>query len=295
VPILQGKFGDTTWDFEGCGYYWADQCQTRIGYLLDKMTAMGRAHAVAGVLHGRDTATDVRRYAIGYIRPFKHQIEEKIGALLAGDYASLSPVLVTDGTTKTNSVVFDSWALNNDSVANQGTKGLNILDPYTGSPCSCTPRSTACRNSRPPTTRTTSTPPASRDRQRRGPVPDTTILAASTTTGAHQGRGRYVRVVRLDGSVVGQDLRARTRAPRSATRGLPAATATTPRSHAEPDVGSPGGGHGGLPRWRRPPSSSSNGSCNAKYQALTNFRDNIDLMRGLHSRYGLRSSVSGNR
>ena len=122
VPILQGKYIDTTWDFNGCGYYWADQCQTRIGYLIDKMVAMDVLTQSQAYFTGRDTATDVRRYAIGYIRPYKNQINEKIGALLAQDYTSLATYHQTDPMTKANSTVLVSWALNNTSFANQPSK-----------------------------------------------------------------------------------------------------------------------------------------------------------------------------
>ena len=40
VGLLDGKFIDTTWDFTNCGYYWADECQTRIGYFIDKTIAL---------------------------------------------------------------------------------------------------------------------------------------------------------------------------------------------------------------------------------------------------------------
>jgi len=134
VPILQGKYIDTTWDFSGCGYYWADQCQTRIGYLIDKMVAMDVLTQSQAYFTGRDTATDVRRYAIGYIRPYKNQIHEKIGALLAQDYTSLATYLHTDPMSKANTTVFDSWALNNvgTSAGNLSNKTNKILDPATG-------------------------------------------------------------------------------------------------------------------------------------------------------------------
>ncbi len=130
VGLIDGKYSATTWDFEGCGYYWADQCQTRIGYLLDKMVAIDVMSQSQAYFTGRDTATDVRRYAIGYIRPFKHQIEEKLGALLAGDYASVAPrISAIDPTTKMATVSYDSWALNNDLVTKPAT---GLVDPTTG-------------------------------------------------------------------------------------------------------------------------------------------------------------------
>src|SRR5439155_6370724 len=36
VDYIDGAYIDTKWDFTGCGYYWADECQTRVGYMVDK-------------------------------------------------------------------------------------------------------------------------------------------------------------------------------------------------------------------------------------------------------------------
>ena len=86
IGLIDGKYIDTTWDFNGCGYYWADECQTRIGYFVDKTVALDVLSQSQAYFTGRDTSTDVRKYAIGYILPFKTQIQEKIGALLASDF-----------------------------------------------------------------------------------------------------------------------------------------------------------------------------------------------------------------
>ena len=91
VGLIDGKYIDTTWDFTGCGYYWADECQTRIGYFVDKTIALDELSQSQAYFTGRDTSTDVRKYAIGYILPFKAQIQEKIGALLANDFTSIAP------------------------------------------------------------------------------------------------------------------------------------------------------------------------------------------------------------
>ncbi|MGZ3406625.1 MAG: zinc-dependent metalloprotease, partial [Polyangia bacterium] len=91
IGLIDGKFIDTTWDFTACGYYWADECQTRIGYFVDKTVALDVLSQSQAYFTGRDTSTDVRKYAIGYILPFKSQIQEKIGALLASDFTSIAP------------------------------------------------------------------------------------------------------------------------------------------------------------------------------------------------------------
>ena len=82
----------------GCGYYWADECQTRIGYFIDKTVALDVLSQSQAYFTGRDTSTDVRQYAIGYILPFKAQIQEKFGALLAGDFTSLAPYFTNSMT-----------------------------------------------------------------------------------------------------------------------------------------------------------------------------------------------------
>jgi len=131
VGLIDGKFIDTTWDFNNCGYYWADECQTRIGYFIDKTVAMDVLSQSQAYFTGRDTSTDVRKYAIGYILPFKTQIQEKIGALLAGDYASLAPRIdkAPPPSGQTTPVKMPSWTLNQATPV-AGTEG--VLDPATG-------------------------------------------------------------------------------------------------------------------------------------------------------------------
>jgi hypothetical protein len=130
VGLISGKYIDTTWDVNNCGYYWADECQTRIGYFIDKTVALDVLSQSQAYFTGRDTSTDVRKYAIGYILPFRNQIEEKLGALLSGDYASLAP-RVTDMTDPSNPVVaMPNWNLN--KAATDGGTATNIIDPSTG-------------------------------------------------------------------------------------------------------------------------------------------------------------------
>src|SRR4030095_9202021 len=74
IRMMERKFGDTTWDFDGCGYYWAEECQKRIGYMVDKTIALDVMSQMQAYFTGRDTNTDVRQYAIGYFIPFRRQI-----------------------------------------------------------------------------------------------------------------------------------------------------------------------------------------------------------------------------
>jgi hypothetical protein len=122
IGLLDGKFASTTWDFDGCGYYWADECQTRIGYFFDKTVALEILSQSQAYFTGRDTSTDVRRYAIGYILPFKNQIQEKLGALLAGDYQSLAPAFDANGK-----LALPRWTVDSD-----GSGRPDLIDPSTG-------------------------------------------------------------------------------------------------------------------------------------------------------------------
>jgi hypothetical protein len=123
VSLLDGKYSTTTWDFDGCGYYWADECQSRIGYFLDKTYAIEVLTDSQAYFTGRDTSTDVRLYAIGYVLPFRNQLLEKFGSLLSGDYRSLAPALSEDGS----SVQKPSWTLDPAALDRQ-----RLLDPATG-------------------------------------------------------------------------------------------------------------------------------------------------------------------
>jgi len=124
VGLLDGKYPGTSWDFEACGYYWADECQTRIGYLLDKEAALDVLSQSQAYFTGRDTSTDVRQYAIGYVLPFKAQLEEKLGAMFAQDYQSFAP---SWPSSSTEPPTMASWLMD-DPSANRG----ELIDPQAG-------------------------------------------------------------------------------------------------------------------------------------------------------------------
>jgi hypothetical protein len=130
IGLLDGKYIDTTWDFRGCGYYWADECQKRIGFFVDKTIALDILSQSQAYFTGRDTSTDVRKYAIGYALPFKAQVQEKIGALLAGDFTTFAPYFATNSPTD-QTVHNPGWSLNS---ANLGSRpgGAEFLDPAGG-------------------------------------------------------------------------------------------------------------------------------------------------------------------
>jgi hypothetical protein len=121
VGLVDGKFSNTSWD-GNCGYYAYDECQSRIGYILDKTIALEVLTESQAYFTGRDTSTDVRLYAIGYILPFKHQLLEKFGAILSNDVTSLSPAV---GASRTMSK--PRWSISDPSAARTG-----LIDPVTG-------------------------------------------------------------------------------------------------------------------------------------------------------------------
>lgn len=127
VGLLDGKFINTTWDFNGCGYYWADECQTRIGYFVDKTVALDVLSQSQAYFTGRDTSTDVRKYAIGYFLPYKAQIQEKVGALLASDYTAFAPYFDATGKLVTNA----GWATNSANIAARPATP-DLIDPAGG-------------------------------------------------------------------------------------------------------------------------------------------------------------------
>ncbi|HEY2745825.1 MAG TPA: zinc-dependent metalloprotease [Polyangia bacterium] len=127
IGLVNGKYIDTTWDFTGCGYYWADECQTRIGYFVDKTIALDELSQSQAYFTGRDTSTDVRKYAIGYILPFKAQIQEKIGALLANDFSSIAPYFTSTQTVVNN----PGWSTNSANMAARVGQ-TDLIDPAGG-------------------------------------------------------------------------------------------------------------------------------------------------------------------
>ncbi len=125
VGMIDGKFIDTTWDFNGCGYYWAEECQTRIGYMIDKTIALDVMSQMQAYFTGRDTSVDVRQYAIGYFIPYRRQIEEKFGGIFANDFQSIAPYFkkVQGDFVPQN----PSWVLDDPTTVKK-----DVIDPVTG-------------------------------------------------------------------------------------------------------------------------------------------------------------------
>ena len=135
VPLLAGKYISTTWDFNNCGYYWADECQTRIGYFMDKTIALQTMAESQAYFTGRDTSTDVRKYAIGFITSYRDQIQERFGALFSGDYNAFSPRAVKAGTDIITHVEQANWSdyiFPRKDGTSSTTPAGSVLDPAGG-------------------------------------------------------------------------------------------------------------------------------------------------------------------
>jgi Met-zincin len=126
VPFIDGRYVDTIWDYNGCGYYWAEECQRRIGYMIDKQIALDVLTQSQAYFTGRDTNADVRQYAIGYVIPFKKQLEEKFGAIFANDLNAMAPYFkrVQGDFTPQQ----PSWSMDDPTIQ----KGTDIIDPSMG-------------------------------------------------------------------------------------------------------------------------------------------------------------------
>ncbi len=132
IAVGQGRHENTTWDFARCGYYWYDECTTRIGYFIDKTIALDILTESQAYFTGRDTATDVRKYAIGYYRLFPQQMQDKLGAILAGDYKLYAPRFSMAGAPGSFSpLAMQSWTTGKFSTGTP-PPDTDIIEPATG-------------------------------------------------------------------------------------------------------------------------------------------------------------------
>jgi hypothetical protein len=295
VGLLDGKFIDTTWDFTNCGYYWADECQTRIGYFIDKTLALDTLSQSQAYFTGRDTSTDVRKYAIGYVTPFRAQIEEKLGALFAGDYASFAPRVdfskpVPNGQPV--NVKLSSWTLNAPQQT-APTAGDGIIDPAGGFTLQLYAGVYAL--SAFPTTFDQSiinTTQIFVIGNGEAPVPDSTILNPATGGPPSQavGVGGSKEWVFITDSETGKQYAAHSVPATAYNYGGQSGSYRTdtaarmlqqfvaiqqdPTSGADALCGGPAPADNGTPE------------CAAKRTAVLQFRENLDVMRSLHAAFG---------
>lgn len=295
VGLIDGKYIDTTWDFNGCGYYWADECQTRIGYFVDKTVALDILSQSQAYFIGRDTSTDVRKYAIGYILPFKSQIEEKIGALLASDFSSIAPYFTNKQTTVNN----PGWALDSQNLAARAGQ-TELIDPAGGFTLQL--YAGLYGLSAFPTTFDHSFIDTTRIfvvGNGEAPVPDSELLTSAGQPGS-QATNDPTQLVANGGTkewfLFTDTVSGKTYAAQSVPKVADGSGTTTYRTdtgarmletahtldlQANAPAGTPGFPSGGLCV-----QNATSPGCAAKAQAAASFKENIDVMRSLHNAFG---------
>jgi hypothetical protein len=132
IGLISGKYIDTTWDFTNCGYYWADECQTRIGYFIDKTLALQVLAESQAYFTGRDTSTDVRKYAIGYYTVYKQQMQDRLGGLLSGDYNAIAPRVKPAGGVGSRAFEVAQVNWSDNTLTDPSAAGAAIVDPTGG-------------------------------------------------------------------------------------------------------------------------------------------------------------------
>ncbi len=94
LNVPAGRYFTTEWDYDS-GYYWYEHIKY-IGSFHDKVLAMLNLADPETWFLGKDTATDVRQYAINYYRLFGQQMIETWAAALTDHWDRVAPVW--DGT-----------------------------------------------------------------------------------------------------------------------------------------------------------------------------------------------------
>jgi hypothetical protein len=270
VGLIDGKYLDTTWDFNGCGYFWGDECQTRIGYFVDKTIALDFLTQSQAYFTGRDTTTDVRKYAIGYITGFKNQMLEKFGAILSGDLNAWAP----RGTTATGgkmNLKYRSWTT--DPTVPSDMSGT-IVDPASGFTLQLYAGLYALSSL--PTTFDLDVVDNSKIfvvGNGEAPVPDSDILANGFILNGTNTPPLTANWVIFTDPETNKTYAARTTAPQQSRRLDIAARMLETYAKAV--------------RARTTACASpSSTECFAKGQAVRNFKANLDVMRSLHHAFG---------
>lgn len=111
VDFLDGRFLDTTWEFDRAGYYWFQQI-SRSGFLYDKWLALDTLVDPEANFVGRDTSTDVRQYQINFGKVFPEVMNALFASILSENYTAFAPKL------NGNQVVYPTVnnILNNDQT-----------------------------------------------------------------------------------------------------------------------------------------------------------------------------------
>jgi hypothetical protein len=89
VGIPDGRYLETTWDFDA-GYYWFDQLD-RAGFFYDKILALQVLSDPETFFVGKDTASDVRGYALNFHTTFGPSFTGFFRGLMAQDWGAIGP------------------------------------------------------------------------------------------------------------------------------------------------------------------------------------------------------------
>ncbi|MEZ4238801.1 MAG: zinc-dependent metalloprotease [Myxococcota bacterium] len=97
VPLIAGAYFESDWDSDS-GYFWYEH-QARVGTYWDRMLALySLSNTASFSFLGYDTATDPRRYAIGFQDLYRDPLAMLLGRLVADDVGALAPVRLADGS-----------------------------------------------------------------------------------------------------------------------------------------------------------------------------------------------------
>lgn len=89
VTLTDGRYFATNWDNDS-GYYWFDKV-LHVGFFLDKAMAIQLMSDYRTYFLGRDTATDVREYAISFYNLYGPQLDELFGGIITEDMTKIAP------------------------------------------------------------------------------------------------------------------------------------------------------------------------------------------------------------
>jgi hypothetical protein len=95
VDALDGRYLETTWDFEA-GYFWFDQLD-RVGYFYDKAYALLTLVDPTTYFLGRDTDADIRKYQLNYATSFGPAMNTLFRSVFAEDWRAIAPRGSADG------------------------------------------------------------------------------------------------------------------------------------------------------------------------------------------------------
>jgi hypothetical protein len=94
TDVSNGRYFTTSWREstfdDDCGMYF-NECLNHFGFYLDKIMALNALSDPSTNFVARDTAEDVREFAISFYDTYPRAIESFLGAVLAQDYAAFAP------------------------------------------------------------------------------------------------------------------------------------------------------------------------------------------------------------